>query len=358
MGMPTLNISFKTAASSAVKRGSRGTLMLILRGAVPSTNPIQVTAMGDVPSSVAKANKEYIEMAIKGHDHAPLKVLAYFIATSEGEVQDALDWAATQKIDWIVMPTAETEGAVDTIKNWVIDQKNYNNEVRAVLPNCKADSEYIVNCTGDIINAEGNTIAAEALCARVAGMICGTDLEHSITYATIPEAKDCTRKTTTELDSAVNGGELVTFFDGEKVKLSRGVNSLTSTTDTKGSEYKKIKNVETMCLIKSDLRRLCQDSYVGRYPNTYSNRCLLLAAVEDYFDTLIEDGAVSTREVTFDLKGIKSAMSKAGISYSAMTEQEIKEYDFGSGVYLSVKTKLLDAIEDISIEIETSGGDE
>lgn len=357
MGMPTLNINFKTAASTAVKRGARGTLLLILKGAVPSGNPLTITGLADVPSSVSSANKEYIELALKGHDHAPLKVIAYFISSSDGEVSTALTWAATQKIDWVVMPTAETDGTVDAIKQWVIEQKNYQNEVRAVLPNCAANSEYIVNCTGDIIT-KTKTYDAEALCARVAGMICGTDLEHSITYATIPEAVDCTRKTTTELGKAIDAGELVTFFDGEKVKIARGVNSLTTTSDIRGSEYKKIKNIEAMCLIKSDLRRLCQDSYVGRYANTYSNRCLLLAAVEDYFDTLIEDGAISTREVAFDIKGIKSAMSKAGISYSSMTEQEIKEYDFGSGVYISVKTKLLDAIEDISIEIETSGGDE
>lgn len=355
MGMPSLNITFKSAASTAIKRGSRGVLMLILRGAVPATNPVIITGTGDIPQTTSAANKKYIEIALKGNDHSPLKVIAYFIAASDGEVTTALDWAQTQKIDFIAMPTAETEGAVEIIKNWVIAQKTFKNEVRAVLPNCAADNEYIINCTGEaMVGTEVYT--PEILAVRVAGMICGTDLAHSITYATIPEATDCVRKTQAELDSAIEAGELVVFFDGEKVKVGRAVNSLTSTSDVKNTEYQKIKNVETMAIIKTDIRRICEDNYIGRYSNSYSNRCLLLAAVEDYFDTLIEDGAISTREVSFNIAGIKAAMAKAGISYSDMSEQEIKEYDFGSGVYLKAKLRMLDAIEDIDLSIETTGG--
>ena len=349
MGMPILNIAFKSAAKTAIKRGSRGTLMLILRGAVPNTNPLTITDIGDIPSTVSAANKKYIEIALKGNEYAPLKVIAYFIAASDGDVNTALDWAKTQKIDFVVMPT------VEIIKAWVIAQKSFRNEVRAVLPNCRADSEYIVNCTGEV-TVGNETYSPEVLAVRVAGIICGTDLAHSITYATIPEATDCVRKTQSELDEAIDKGELVVFFDGEKVKIARGVNSLTTLSDTKGSEYQKIKNVETMTVIKTDIRRVCEDTYIGKYPNSYSNRCLLLAAIEDYFDTLIEDGAISSREVTFNIPAIKAAMKKAGIDYSNMTEQEIKEYDFGTGVYLRAKLRMLDAIEDIDLSIETTGG--
>lgn len=355
MGMPSLNITFKSAAKTAIKRGSRGVLMLILRGAVPTANPLTITDIGDIPSTASAANKKYIEIALKGNDYAPLKVIAYFIAASDGDVNTALEWAKTQKIDFIAMPTAETEGAVEIIKDWVIAQKGFRNEVRAVLPNCAADNEYIINCTGEV-TVGNETYTPEVLAVRVAGIICGTDLAHSITYVTIPEATDCVRKTQTELDEAIDKGELVVFFDGEKVKIARGVNSLTTLSDIKGSEYQKIKNVETMTVIKTDIRRVCEDTYIGRYPNSYSNRCLLLAAVEDYFDTLIEDGAISAREVTFNVPAIKAAMRKAGIDYSNMTEQEIKEYDFGTGAFLRARLRMLDAIEDIDLSIETTGG--
>ena len=44
-------------------------------------------------------------------------------------------------------------------------------------------------------------------------------------------------------------------------------------------------------------------------------------------------------------------MRTAGIDYSEMTDEEIKKYDFGSGVYLAAKIHILDAIEDIDIDI-------
>ena len=44
-------------------------------------------------------------------------------------------------------------------------------------------------------------------------------------------------------------------------------------------------------------------------------------------------------------------MRTAGIDYSEMTDEEVKKYDFGSSVFLRVRVHLLDAIEDIDIDI-------
>lgn len=42
--------------------------------------------------------------------------------------------------------------------------------------------------------------------------------------------------------------------DGEKVKVCRAVNSFVTTTGTKGESFKKIKVVDTMDMIKDDIR--------------------------------------------------------------------------------------------------------
>lgn len=350
MSMPSLNIRFKTAAAEVAERSARGIVMLILRDTVPSGNPLTITDSTEIPSGISADNKKYIEMALKGNEYSPKKVFAYFVA-EEAAITDALDWAAKRNIDYIAMPTAETDQTSETIKAWVIAQKQYKNEVRAVLSNCAADSEYIENFVSDTIKAGGTTYTAEQYTPRIAGIICGTDIAHSVTFARLSEVDDCTRMTKAEMDAAEEAGKLFVFNDGEKCKLSRGVNSLTTTTADKGSAFKKIKIIDTICVIKKDLRLLCEDSYIGKYANNYSNRCLLLAAVQDYFDELETEGIVSEPEVAFNLPAIKKAMRTAGIDFSEMTDDEIKTYDFGSGVFLSVKVHLLDAIEDIDIEI-------
>lgn len=350
MGMPSLNIRFATTAAEVAKRATRGIVMIILRGAVPAKNPLNLQDASEVPASVSAANRDYINMIFKGNEFSPKGVYAYFLA-QDAAIDEALSWAAKQSIDYIVMPTAETDGVSEQIMNWVTGQKQHKNEVRAVLSNTAADSEYIVNFITNSITCDSKSYSAEQFTPRIAGIICGTDISHSVTFAALPEVTDCTRMSKLEMDEAEEAGKLFCYYDGEKCKLSRGVNSLTTTTADKGSAFKKIKLIDVMAVIKKDLRLLCEDSYIGKYPNNYSNRCLLMSAVQSYFDELATEGVVSEPEVSFNIPAIKSAMRTAGIDYSEMTDEEVKKYDFGSSVFLRVRVHLLDAIEDIDIDI-------
>ena len=348
MPMPSLNIVFKSAAETAVKRNTRGTLMLILRGAVPAKNPVTVQETEDIPSSASAANKRYIKLALKGNEYAPKKIICYFIGTEE-TLEKALLYTSLHSVDYVAMPTASTDGVTEEIKEWIIAQKAYNNEVKAVLPDCEADSEYIINVTTESVTTSDGEYTKEELAVRIAGIICGTDPVHSITYACLPEATNCSRLSKKEMDEAVDAGKLFVFFDGEKVKVSRGVNSLATVTDGKNDSFKKIKVIETIGIIKKDLRITIQDNYIGKYANTYSNRCILLAAVQDYLDTLIDEGLISAHEVSFDISAIKAAMGEKSIDYSDMTEDEIKEYNLEDKVFLLCKVSIPDAIEDISL---------
>ena len=348
MPMPSLNFVFKAAAEAAVVRNTRGVLMLILRGNVPAKNPLVIQSTDDILSTTSAANKKYIKLALMGNDYAPKKVIAYFIGT-EDSIDKALQWASLQYIDYIAMPTASTENLCETIADWVIAQKTYNNEVKAVLPNCEKDSEYIVNVTTESVTTADGTYTAEELAVRIAGIICGTNATHSITYAVLPEATDCTRLSKTEMDEVVDAGKLIVFFDGEKVKVARGVNSLVTLTENQNSSFKKIKIIETIGIIKKDLRITIQDNYIGKFANTYSNRCVLLTAVQDYLDTLVDEGLISGHDVTFDIASIKAAMKESGIDFSDMTDEEIKAYDFKDKVFLLCKVNIPDAIEDINL---------
>lgn len=84
-------------------------------------------------------------------------------------------------------------------------------------------------------------------------------------------------------------GEAEILMDGEKVKLCRGVNSFVTTADGKGESYQKIKIIDAMDMIADDIRLTAQDSYIGKYANSYDNKCLLVTAINGYFNTLISD---------------------------------------------------------------------
>jgi hypothetical protein len=59
------------------------------------------------------------------------------------------------------------------------------------------------------------------------------------------------------------------FNDGEKVKCRPWRNSLQTTTQDKGSAFKKIKIVEAVDMMNSDIRTTALDSYIGKYANSY-----------------------------------------------------------------------------------------
>lgn len=96
---------------------------------------------------------------------------------------------------------------------------------------------------------------------------------------------DFEKKTTAEMDEAINKGELILYHDGEKVKVARAVNSLVTTTKEKGGSFKKIKIVDAMHMIHDDIKKTAEDSYLGKYANSYDNKCLLITAIQAYLLT-------------------------------------------------------------------------
>ena len=84
----------------------------------------------------------------------------------------------------------------------------------------------------------------------------------------------------------VNEGKFFIFYDGEKFKMSRAMNSLVTTSQGKLEGYQTIKIVDIMDMIYDDIRKTAQDSYIGKYTNDYENKCLLISAILGYFKQL------------------------------------------------------------------------
>ena len=106
-------------------------------------------------------------------------------------------------------------------------------------------------------------------------------------------------------------------------------------------------------MIHNDIRRTAQDSYIGKYANSYDNKCLLITAIQEYFEQLESDGILKRGEssVSIDLTAQENYLKSRGTDTSEMSEQEIKEADTGSNVFLTASIKILDAIEDINLDI-------
>ena len=141
---------------------------------------------------------------------------------------------------------------------------------------------------------------------------------------------------------------------GEAAWMDEG-EQFTESDDTFGqtsiSAYKLGTLIKISDELLNDIRTTMEDSYIGKYPNTYDNKCLLIAAINNYFQILVDDNIIASGIVEIDLNANSKYLAGEGKDISSMSEDDIKTADTGSYVYLKATVQMLDAIEDIVIPI-------
>ncbi|MBP3930072.1 MAG: phage tail sheath subtilisin-like domain-containing protein [Peptostreptococcaceae bacterium] len=348
MGLPIIDISFKQLAKSAVIRSQRGIVALILKDTTKAS--LTVFDEGDIPSSLTEDNQGLIKDVLKG---SPNKIELYVLG-EEGEIAEALTYFEGVEFNLMCMPSAETDD-VTAIKTFI---KKMNDVVKykcdAILANEKADSEAIINYTAKNIVVGGESVTTANHTARIAGLIEGTPLHQSITFATLSDVESIENLTKEQADTRIDAGELILVREMGKVRVARGVNSLTTLTDVKGNAFQKIKLRKILNLIHNDLRRVIVEKYIGKVPNNYDNKCVLITEIKNYLDELSSEQLIEkVNTVGIDLIAQKKWLKdNTNLDVNVMSEQEIKEANTQSNVFIAISLKVVDAMEDILVSVE------
>lgn len=360
---PSITIAFTEQGASAVTRGERGIVALVLKGARQQT--FKVMSISDIPTGVLSAeNEQFVKDTLIGYSHAPKYVVVYVMPTAEDMTKaykDMMQYFENERFTYMAIPTAKTDNKVQDVVTWAKKQRSEHNLVKVVLPEVAADSEGIINWSSTLYRTKEQALTPEQGCARIAGLLAGTGLTVSGTYAPLQDFVDVNRLTKTEQDEAVGAGKLIALWDGEKVKLNRAVTSLTTTSADKGDSFKKIKLVETMDMMEDDIRKTIEDSYIGKFSNSYDNKCLLITAINAYFMGLVNDGLLDVGQCQIDIEGQKQWLKAQGKKVvledgsekdiDDCNDMEIKRANTGSQVFLKAVVSLVDAIEDVSLKI-------
>ena len=381
LGMPSISIFFQEAGIEAVERSQRGIAAMILEEEKSVIDklfsqheyegetlealsvPHVVYTLDDIPAELSSNNKDYITKCMLGYQKTPYRVKIYFQEKDESKdtepdkFADTLAVLATDRWDYLAIPTIRTE-QLEHVGTWMkTNRENKYKRSKVVLPGYNGDYEGIINFANTRIVTATKEYTPAEYTARIAGLIAGTPMTISATYAPLAEVIDCDKHTLDENDEKVNKGEFFIFWDGEKFKMSRAVNSLVTTIQGKGEGYQTIKIVDIMDMIYDDIKKTAQDSYIGKYTNDYDNKCLLIAAIRGYFREL-ERGRLLQKNystIDIDVEAVRIYQEKHGLytkeELANMSEQEIKELDTKKKVFLTAKIKILDAMEDIVLPI-------
>ena len=351
LGLPSVNIVFKQEGITAIERGERGIVALVLRDA-EALGGHTVYDITDCPAELSEDNRVFIIDSLKGNTNAPLKV-ELFVLGEEEEVVNALNYFENTKFDYICSPYFTSEENVE-VATWVKAQRdNEGVMVKAVLANIEDDHEGIINFVTDNIVTELKTYSTSEFTPRIAGLIAGTSLKIAVTYANIPEIVSVPYEKRQDIATKIEEGKLAIFKQSGQYRIARGVNSLVTTSEVKGEAFQKIKLVDIMDLMANDIRQTCHKSYIGKYANSYDNKCILMTAIEGYLDQLVLDGLIERNsiKVEIDMEAQKAYLKSIGINISEMREQEIKEYNTRDKVFIAIKCKILDAIEEINLRV-------
>lgn len=347
MGLPNIIIEFQSKASTAIKRGERGIVAVMVIETVAKPTVTKIEDITQIPEGLTETNRAYVERTFLGGQ----KPVKYVQLVQAATVDAGLPVLETFKFNYFAAPPNVTADDVTSIMTYfkaLRDNKKLN--VKAVLPNAKGDHEGIINCTTTDIKVGENTYTAAEYCSRVAGVFAGTPLSVSCTYFVLPEVDDVPKMSRSELDERIDAGELVLFHDGEKVKIGRERNSLTTVGQEKGDIYKSIKAVDIMDLIADDIHTTIEDNYIGKYANNYDNKCLIIVAVQTYLERLRDEQLLDTDiTVGIDLEEQKKHLKERGWATDEMSEQEIKEANTETWIFIQGAYKILCAIEDARV---------
>nr|DAI46239.1 MAG TPA: tail sheath protein [Caudoviricetes sp.] len=373
--MPNVFISFKEKGITAIQRSQRGIIAMVFPVSNPTDNITQIYNVDDIPESWTKYKKEQVELALKGYQTSPRKVI---VLECQGEVTSTVpkeggqsgeteektvdaDFSKVLKklektyFNWLVIPSI-TSKYTETIATWIKGMRTTKDtKVCAVLPNCNADNEGIVNFTNTLIKTKAKTYETADYCSRIAGIICGTPAIISCTYAPLPELVEVEQYTDEEMDAKIGRGELFVFFDGEKHKIARGINSFVTTMQGKGESFKKIKLIDLMDMIHYDIKKTSHDSYIGKYANSYDNRCLLITAINGYLHTLETEGLLEKGQNNcyIDETAVKNWRESNGKNtreeLENMSSQQIKELNIHDNAFLAADLSPLDALENVTL---------
>lgn len=359
--MSRLKFSLEALADTIVSRADKGVLLIVLddknvQGLYTYKKLKKVTENWEVE------NKAYISTAFS--DYGVAKVIVASAHTNadstivgKDNITNSLPNALTllNKVfanGYLVAPQITTSTDKKVVADFIKSQRNGDDyPLKGVLYNYSADCEGIINFTGfDLKNTIDNsvtTVASEDYTIDVASHLCILGANEAITNHVAKNVTDCDIKT--DDDVCVGNGELFLYNNGTNIVFSRGVNSKQTLGTNESEVLTKIRVVEIIDMVKSDLRDTFNNSYLGKYGNSYANRKSLISSLNNsYFKSIMRQGYLSNDETSYcelDVDATRTYLESKGIDTDDMKDADILKAKIDTHVFIKCTLYVMDVIE-------------
>ncbi|MDQ0154911.1 phage tail sheath subtilisin-like domain-containing protein [Robertmurraya andreesenii] len=335
---PGIYTNFKDAAIAQITGGARGTVAIPLKafaGQAKEKSFYTIEREGDALLLFGQENIQSVKFALAG---GAKEVLVYTMpadATAPDyiEMREAFEARPFNVFVYDGEVTADEQDAtVAWRKRNETEKKHFffvtggdsAADQDVAVGNARstkfADDATVNLITGVTINGKDYTSAEYA--AYIAGLIAGTPINRSITYATVPVDDVTKRLRNSEIVTALEKGSLVLVHDGDKVKVEQGL------TTSKA----KIRKVRARQAVATDIEKTARDNYIGKIDNNEDGQMALINAIKAYLETLEVNNVLTDISVTLD----PERESKGDMVFLAIAFTEI---DSMERIFLTITTQ-------------------
>lgn len=360
IGLPRIDIIFKGLGVSAFKRGQKGIAVLVIKD---DTNKgfkfAEYKSIEDLTSEeLAKytpENARYIKDVLEG---TPLNLIVARMDL-EGILGDLLK-SLKGRIPmncWIAIADALPTETNDLI-SW-IKSSNQNDKKRfkaLVYKAAMSDDTHVVNFTNEkiVFNDDRGEQTGDEAIPYLLGFLAGLSLDMSAIAKVLQKFKSVTEPN--DVGAAINKGEFVLMNDEGEVVVARAVNSLVTTGQGITDDFKFILIVEVMDLIYTDIYTTWKKHYKGKYKNYLDNQMLLIGAINAYFggmeiDLLLDPNFDNKTKIDIPKQRLANIPKYGKEEVDSWDDDKVMEMTVGTDVFLTGTVKILNAMEDLRMEI-------
>jgi hypothetical protein len=154
----------------------------------------------------------------------------------------------------------------------------------------KLADKYAVNLISGVV-LNGKEINSAEFSPFIAGLVAGTAINKSTTYAQIKVDDVTYRARNSEIKVSLKKGSFILVHDGEKVKVERGIMT----------DMSKIRKVRAEQAIATDITKTGSDYYVGKLDNNDDGQKALIGAIKAYLENLANSNVLVMDSIIVEL---------------------------------------------------------
>ena len=164
---------------------------------------------------------------------------------------------------------------------------------QAVMAGVESNSDAVISARNGVVLSDGTVLTPQQVTWWIGGAEAGASYSESLVYAQYLDAINVSpRLTASEMDEALDKGQIVFFEEFGSVKVVSDINTLTTYTPDKGEAFSLNQIIRTLDTIANDIYKNFSQNYIGKIQNNASGRDLLKAWIVGYLNEIQANGGI------------------------------------------------------------------